>query len=930
MSTNQEQEDIDGNENVGSELLDSVAFSLIEDISRAKKITKPDADFLKEKYKGLYDIVMDLKKQDAALARKCRSLNNDILSDKINVEKIKSDEAEEANNIKKLEKQRESAIRDLEFTEQRETMSKFELVELKKLHEELSESLNSMKKDNIGVVKPILENLRKQIDNLDTELTNCDDSLDKANLQKTTLIKKLQEIEILKKSKSHDCDRILEEAATSSLEPGRLTRMGFTMEKASTHMKAELEGISKRIAICDDMIEKQVRRRIEGENLKKSLQERLQLHYQTIEKREEEIGVLKNKVENEKCRHHDLVTRKVDLNLQKKEIDTELRHKRDQLVFSQKEYDSLKRFYKKKLHLLDSDKRLIPTLEQQQQDEEIRLHDQKQSVLNSKERMSNLKDDIDNNVVKLLQQEDVEQSKKDALEQLISSADDSEAELLQLIAEEKRTTKLVSVLSSHRDIKAREETRVNFKEKETRQHVRMKELIVLDLTKRCNEISNRLKEFSALYEVVKNERNKYVNLIQSSSQALAEMREKIRILNSEVEILRNESQGKDKAMTKEKTAHAQAQSQRDALRQDMNKLLSEYRQKQAMVEQQIQEIDKLNLVINNLEKEMLGLKGKYERGVDERNTIGVQLIDRNDELCILYERSKQQQETLNNGEKALQRKEEDLRMLRLQLEELQRQYRAAVAHTPETEQLRIRLKALEVELSSERVVSEQLGGQMEDPQNTARWRAIEGEDAGAEALETKMNVLEEMLNKKRAQILEKGLVLEEVVALTERLRGQALYRRDNAKSMAEQLNDLQTRIRDITKKMLCSVSELSMYQATALRLQQEKIRREKSLEEAKWRAEHGEAPSEDAIKEWNRSERRRVQAAATAIQRQEELAMDKPDLMFKTTAEPRPTAYIPDEIGIPKPYGMSAPFKPQEKGGNMRHIRPPQPKPIEI
>ena len=32
----------------------------------------------------------------------------------------------------------------------------------------------------------------------------------------------------------------------------------------------------------------------------------------------------------------------------------------------------------------------------------------------------------------------------------------------------------------------------------------------------------RLKEFSSLYEVVKNERNKYVNLIQSSSQVRRE------------------------------------------------------------------------------------------------------------------------------------------------------------------------------------------------------------------------------------------------------------------------------------------------------------------------------------------------------------------------------------------------------------------------
>ena len=112
--------------------------------------------------------------------------------------------------------------------------------------------------------------------------------------------------------------------------------------------------------------------------------------------------------------------------------------------------------------------------------------------------------------------------------------DDLELDIQHLMAEEKKTSKLAVVLSKHRDIKSREITRLMNREKETKQHVRMKELVVLDLTKRCNEISNRLKEFSALYEVVKNERNKYVNLIQSSSQALAEMREKIRILNSEV------------------------------------------------------------------------------------------------------------------------------------------------------------------------------------------------------------------------------------------------------------------------------------------------------------------------------------------------------------------------------------------------------------
>jgi hypothetical protein len=49
-----------------------------------------------------------------------------------------------------------------------------------------------------------------------------------------------------------------------------------------------------------------------------------------------------------------------------------------------------------------------------------------------------------------------------------------------------------------------------------------------------------------------------------------------------------------------------------------------------------------------------------------------------------------------------------------------------------------------------------------------------------------------------------------------------------------------------------------------------------------------------------------------------------------TAAEPRPTAYIPDDLGLPKPYGAFAPFKPQLPGSTMRHTRNPQPRDVVI
>ena len=56
--------------------------------------------------------------------------------------------------------------------------------------------------------------------------------------------------------------------------------------------------------------------------------------------------------------------------------------------------------------------------------------------------------------------------------------------------------------------------------------------------------------------------------------------------------------------------------------------------------------------------------------MEERNYTGIQLIDRNDELCILYEKSNMQQTVLKKGELAIREREEEVRMCDLQVAEL--------------------------------------------------------------------------------------------------------------------------------------------------------------------------------------------------------------------------------------------------------------------
>ena len=151
------------------------------------------------------------------------------------------------------------------------------------------------------------------------------------------------------------------------------------------------------------------------------------------------------------------------------------------------------------------------------------------------------------------------------------------------------------------------------------------------------------------------------------------MRERIKILQNEVSILRTESAEKDRALVDIRHLVQQETYKRDKLRAELNKKDFQYKTKQSTINQKIQESDKLNLIINSLQKEMNSLIFDYEQACEERNFMGIQLIDRNDELCILYEKSNIQENILKNGEQKIREKEDKIKMINLELKERQRQ-----------------------------------------------------------------------------------------------------------------------------------------------------------------------------------------------------------------------------------------------------------------
>jgi len=113
------------------------------------------------------------------------------------------------------------------------------------------------------------------------------------------------------------------------------------------------------------------------------------------------------------------------------------------------------------------------------------------------------------------------------------------------------------------------------------------------------------------------------------------MKDRLKILNSEVEILREESSEKERSLTKAKHNVQVEINIRDNLRNFLSKQQLSLHQKKTELGHQVAEIEKLNANIDSLESEMRQQRKFYENYCKERNLKGVQLIDRNDELCIL-------------------------------------------------------------------------------------------------------------------------------------------------------------------------------------------------------------------------------------------------------------------------------------------------------
>ncbi|XP_064343723.1 coiled-coil domain-containing protein 146 isoform X2 [Camelus dromedarius] len=466
--------------------------------------------------------------------------------------------------------------------------------------------------------------------------------------------------------------------------------------------------------------------------------------------------------------------------------------------------------------------------------------------------------------------------------------------------------------------------------------IKAKDLEIRIHRKKKREIHRRLREFAKLYDTIRNERNKFINLLHKAHQKVNEIKERHKMSLNELEILRNSAVTQERKLQNSMLKHANNVTIRESMQNDVCKIAAKLQEMKEKKEAQLSKNDRLANMITMIEEEMVQIRKKYEKAILQRNESGIQVVERGQEVCLFYEKINIQEKMKLNGEIEKNVLEEKIRFLKLKIAEKQRQIHVTQKLLPVKRSLDADLAVLQIQFSQCTDRIKDLEKQFINPEGKNRTRFLPGKDMTEEEMIKKMDALELQLAKKEEKLLEKDFIYEQVSRLTDRLCSKTQACKQDTLLLAKKMTGYQKKIKDATEKMMALVAELSMRQAMAIELQKEVKEKEDFILNCNSRMEKGLPLNKEIEREWLKVLRdEEMYALAIAEKSRELLEAENRQLPngVYTTAEPRPTAYIPEAeatLPLPKPYGALAPFKPSEPGANMRHIRKPVIKPIEI
>ena len=495
----------------------------------------------------------------------------------------------------------------------------------------------------------------------------------------------------------------------------------------------------------------------------------------------------------------------------------------------------------------------------------------------------------------------------------IKSGATKQATLEKLIMNERELNNMAAESSIIRDRKAREFAQMVKKAADLKHKAQERYLVYLDLCKKAEELEIKQADITALYETVKVDRNRFISIVQSSAQLIVELKEKIKIVESEGDVLSVELNKSAVEMKKIKTELADAYKQRERTVDALGKAMNEYRKFEEQIDAQVAETERMTKQLQSIETQITTQQQRYavkaEECMDKRRT----LIDKQDALCILSEQLNQNEDILRQGEKMIKQKDEDLRMLRLQLNDFQRNVEIMYKKIPKIKKCDEEIKELKWEIANEQKTVDALTTKLENPDKNGRKRNYTGKDLSEAQLDKKIQSYEQRISEKDQQIWEAQVLYKDIKDKNDGIAKNLKKNRKTTNKISKRGGQAKADLIRINRQTKAAKSELAVMAATKLELQERKHEIEEERADSARRVQRGEAFDDYADKMIRMHERDQM---LSARRKKEWFDEEEEEPHGRQKYDAYPTA-----DGLSRPYGGFPVFQPQKPSANLRHYR---------
>ncbi|KAL7473378.1 hypothetical protein ACHAXS_013830 [Conticribra weissflogii] len=332
-----------------------------------------------------------------------------------------------------------------------------------------------------------------------------------------------------------------------------------------------------------------------------------------------------------------------------------------------------------------------------------------------------------------------------------------------------------------------------------------------ELTREIEALEGKLEQHKQEHDAIRSERNDALGQLTDSRTDVHHLEDNQKNLKREIATLKSELATKDSALVKENFDCRKERAQKDMLVDEVARLKKIIASNEDNIKTLESHVSQMSSAIRKLDETALLQRKEYDQIIHERDILGTQLIRRNDELALLYEKVKILQGTLHRGELQYNNRLEDIRLLKLKIRDLQRQLNIAQGGQENVADLSRNLIQAQKDLLKEKVKVKALSEELENPMNVHRWRKLEGSDPDAYEMIQKVHILQKRLLVKTEEVIKKNSIIQEQEQ--RQIEMEKNLARQPGFDVVEQMNSYQQDVKKKSKQMKAMASELNMHQA---------------------------------------------------------------------------------------------------------------------